>query len=365
MARVAPVRYVDRLSSQQPHRHRSRLRAALDTLVMELTRTADQPIDRQAMLEAVRSERLPDRSSREFPTSRVTAIRPMSVLDRFLRYVPIDTRADEASTTVPSTPGQLVLLRLLARRAARARSRRRRARRTRLRHGHDPPPPWRAACPTIGFIAHVDTSPEMPGAGVKPIVHRALRRPRPRAAGRSDGGPAAGRHPGARRRRSATTSSPRRARRCSAPTTRPASPRSSTAAGVPVAHPEIPHGADPDRASRRTKRSAAAPNHFDVARFGAAVRLHDGRRQPRRARDRELLGRRDDRDASRLQHPSRLRQGPDGQRDQGWRRASSIGCRTTRLSPETTDGYDGFVHPYHDAGVASTGRRCGCWSATS
>src|SRR5438093_12387271 len=27
--------------------------------------------------------------------------------------------------------------------------------------------------PTIGFIAHVDTSPEMPGANVKPIVHRA------------------------------------------------------------------------------------------------------------------------------------------------------------------------------------------------
>jgi tripeptide aminopeptidase len=27
--------------------------------------------------------------------------------------------------------------------------------------------------PVIGFIAHVDTSPEMPGAGVRPIVHRA------------------------------------------------------------------------------------------------------------------------------------------------------------------------------------------------
>ena len=27
-------------------------------------------------------------------------------------------------------------------------------------------------CPAIGFIAHVDTSPEMPGADVKPIVHR-------------------------------------------------------------------------------------------------------------------------------------------------------------------------------------------------
>jgi tripeptide aminopeptidase len=30
-----------------------------------------------------------------------------------------------------------------------------------------------AGTPTIGFIAHVDTSPEMSGAGVKPIVHRA------------------------------------------------------------------------------------------------------------------------------------------------------------------------------------------------
>jgi tripeptide aminopeptidase len=26
--------------------------------------------------------------------------------------------------------------------------------------------------PTIGLIAHVETSPEMPGAGVEPIVHR-------------------------------------------------------------------------------------------------------------------------------------------------------------------------------------------------
>jgi tripeptide aminopeptidase len=31
----------------------------------------------------------------------------------------------------------------------------------------------KAGVPTIGFLAHVDTSPEMPGAGVTPIVHRA------------------------------------------------------------------------------------------------------------------------------------------------------------------------------------------------
>src|SRR3712207_2532040 len=94
----------------------------------------------------------------------------MSVLDRFLRYVTIDTRADERSTRFPSTPGQLVLMRMLA---------------DELRqigledvsvdeHGYlmaTVPATSRAPVPTIGFIAHVDTSPEMPGAGVKPLVH--------------------------------------------------------------------------------------------------------------------------------------------------------------------------------------------------
>ena len=36
-----------------------------------------------------------------------------TLLDRFLRYVRIDTQADESSTTYPSTPGQLDLSRLL------------------------------------------------------------------------------------------------------------------------------------------------------------------------------------------------------------------------------------------------------------
>jgi tripeptide aminopeptidase len=95
-----------------------------------------------------------------------------SVLDRFIRYVSIDTTADEASSTSPSTPGQLVLLRqlqseltamgvadvlldeqgyLMATIAATT---------------------SKPDVPAIGFIAHVDTSPELPGAGVRPIVHR-------------------------------------------------------------------------------------------------------------------------------------------------------------------------------------------------
>jgi tripeptide aminopeptidase len=94
------------------------------------------------------------------------------VLERFLRYVRYDTQSDEGSTTFPSTDKQLVLLRDLA---------------AELRalgladadvdaHGYvmaTIPATSRKAVPAIGFIAHVDTSPEMPGAGVTPMVHRA------------------------------------------------------------------------------------------------------------------------------------------------------------------------------------------------
>ena len=96
----------------------------------------------------------------------------MSVLDRFLRYVVVDTRADESSPACPSTPGQIALQQLLA---------------SELRemgvsdvtvdeHGYlmaTIPATVDAEVPVIGFIAHVDTSPEMDGRNVRPIVHRA------------------------------------------------------------------------------------------------------------------------------------------------------------------------------------------------
>ena len=98
---------------------------------------------------------------------------PESVLERFLRYVQIDTQSREGADTFPSTPGQLVLLHALV---------------DELQalgltdaaidaHGYVmstiPATTSKAGVPTIGFIAHVDTSPEMSGAGVRPIVHRA------------------------------------------------------------------------------------------------------------------------------------------------------------------------------------------------
>lgn len=93
------------------------------------------------------------------------------VLERFLRYVAIDTESDPGSTTYPSTAKQLDLSRLLV---------------DELRgigledveltepgYVFATVPGTVAQAPTIGLIAHVDTSPAASGRNVAPIVHRA------------------------------------------------------------------------------------------------------------------------------------------------------------------------------------------------
>src|SRR5215831_1184457 len=93
------------------------------------------------------------------------------VLDRFIRYVKYDTQSDERSTTTPSTPGQVLFQRdLVAQLHAIGL-----ADASLDDHGYVmatvPATTAKTSVPTIGFIAHVDTSPEMSGAPVKPIVH--------------------------------------------------------------------------------------------------------------------------------------------------------------------------------------------------
>ncbi len=94
-----------------------------------------------------------------------------STLERFLRYVAIDTRADDASSSCPSTPGQLVLMRVLVNDLTALGL----ADVTMDEHGYVmatvPATTAKVHVPTIGFVAHVDTSPEMPGKDVTPIVH--------------------------------------------------------------------------------------------------------------------------------------------------------------------------------------------------
>jgi tripeptide aminopeptidase len=90
------------------------------------------------------------------------------VLERFLRYVRIDTQSDPASTTYPSTPKQRDLGELLARElqelgledAAID------------EHGYVFATVPGSAGPTVGLIAHVDTSPDESGANVDPRVVR-------------------------------------------------------------------------------------------------------------------------------------------------------------------------------------------------
>ena len=265
-----------------------------------------------------------------------------TVLDRFLRYVRYDTQSDESSTTYPSTDKQLVLLRDLAQE---------------LRDlgvadaavdefGYviaTVPATVRHDAPTIGFIAHVDTSPEMPGASVKPIVHR-----------RYDGrdlvlpdDPAA-----VLRARDI----PELADRigddivtASGTTLLGADNKAGvaeimTAAAHLMAHPEIAHG--PVRiAFTPDEEVGRGTLHFDVATFGAlcAYTMDGGTRG-------ELEVESFSADAMTVTfhgfntHPGYAK----GRMVNAIKAAAAFIDRLPRdtMSPETTAGHEGFVHPY-------------------
>ena len=93
------------------------------------------------------------------------------VLARFLRYVQVDTKSDPASATTPSTAKQLVLLDQLIE-ELKAIGITDAVRDEQAIVMATIPATSKKAVPVIGFTAHVDTSPEMSGQHVKPIVHR-------------------------------------------------------------------------------------------------------------------------------------------------------------------------------------------------
>lgn len=94
-----------------------------------------------------------------------------SVLDRFLTYVRIDTTSDETSDTRPSTRCQLDLCRLLADEC-------RELGLADVSLSDEGvvtatiPSSVSHTAPAIALIAHVDTSPEFSGTGVNPILHQ-------------------------------------------------------------------------------------------------------------------------------------------------------------------------------------------------
>lgn len=91
------------------------------------------------------------------------------MIERFLRYVRFDTTSAEDATTTPSTPGQMVFASALADEL-------------RAMHLEDVtldsngylfatlPANIDRQVPTVGFIAHLDTSPDMSGANVRPRI---------------------------------------------------------------------------------------------------------------------------------------------------------------------------------------------------
>jgi tripeptide aminopeptidase len=274
------------------------------------------------------------------------------VLDRFLRYVGYDTQSREGADAYPSTPGQLILLRDLL---------------SELQtlglpdatmddHGYVtatiPPTSTKPGVPAVGFIAHVDTSPEMSGAGVRPIVHRGydgrdiVLPDDPEAVLRVVDSPYLGECIG----HDIVTAS--------GLTLLGADNKSGvaeimTAAEYLLAHPEIPHGAvriafTPD------EEVGHGTKYFDVPAFGAhcAYTMDGGARG-------ELEFESFSADAISITfrgfntHPGFAK----GRMVNAIKLAAKFIERlpADRLSPETTEALAGFVHPYVvQAGVDRT-----------
>ena len=93
----------------------------------------------------------------------------MNLIDRFLHYVSLDTQSDELTNMTPSTPGQMKFARELAGELKRIGL----SEITLDDNGYlmaTLPANTDKDVPVIGFIAHLDTSPEMSGHHVSPRI---------------------------------------------------------------------------------------------------------------------------------------------------------------------------------------------------
>lgn len=273
-------------------------------------------------------------------------------VERFLEYVKIDTQSCEESETYPSTPGQLDLLR-------------------RLRdecvamglkdvemdqHGYVfatiPATTKKTDVPVIGFIAHVDTSPEMSGKNVKAVFHRdydggdLVLPGEPGAIIDAAGNPALAAQVG----NDIITSDG---------TTLLGADNKAGVAEIMAAaewllgHPQIPHG-DVRIAFTPDEEVGAGTKHFDVERFGAACAY---------TMDGETLGEIQVETFSAdtmtvIFHGFNTHPGfAKGKMVNAIKVAAHFleSLPSDGLSPETTEGYEGFVHPYVvESGVEKT-----------
>lgn len=94
----------------------------------------------------------------------------MNVTDRFLRYVKYDTQSDELTNLTPSTPGQFKFAQVLEKELRELGLEEISLDENGYLMATLPANTDKAGAPTIGFIAHLDTSPDMSGHNVKPRI---------------------------------------------------------------------------------------------------------------------------------------------------------------------------------------------------
>lgn len=96
-----------------------------------------------------------------------------SAMDRFLRYVKIDTQSQEDQTTTPSTHKQLNLANLLAKELTALGAQNVRVSEFGIVYATLPGNlPDNSKVPVVGFMAHMDTSPAVSGENVNAIIHK-------------------------------------------------------------------------------------------------------------------------------------------------------------------------------------------------
>jgi tripeptide aminopeptidase len=260
------------------------------------------------------------------------------VLERFLRYVRVDTQSDDDSETYPSTMKQLALGRMLE---------------EELRaigledvelteHGYVFATLAGSGGPTVGLIAHMDTSSDESGANVKPQVVRSY-----------DGGDIV--LPGDPRKVLRASENPHLAERAGhdiVTTDGTTLLGADDKAGIAeimgavaylAAHPEIEHA--PIRVGFTVDEEVGrGVDHFDIEKFGADFAY---------TLDGSEVGRIDDETFSASDVRIKIEGHsvhPGTSKDKmvnAIKLAARIVERLPRedRSPETTEDYDGFVHP--------------------
>jgi tripeptide aminopeptidase len=282
-------------------------------------------------------------------TSELAQTLGPDLLERFLRYVRIDTQSRRQRSSSPSTPGQLDLARVLLgelRQAGLSDA-------SLDDNGYVVASLDRTdGSSAVGLVAHMDTSPDAPGNGVEPIVHRdwdgsAIQLPRDGT--RLD--PETMQELVSKRGHDLVTSSGN--------TLLGADDKAGvaaimTAVGHLAAHPELP---------RPSLRIAFTPDEeigegatlFDIERFGALCAY---------TIDGSELGELQDETFSAVEvtvtvegvdvHPGQA----TGKLVNALRLVVQIvaALPADRLTPETTSGREGFIHPYELTGSAGRAR---------